>query len=136
MENLQKRIEMIDQLGKQQDELNRKVEEIDEQMKSIQNDMCLELFPLIVNWKPHYNEKAVYINFYSKRSMYVWFTEMQHNTMRFKEVPNENKKISNYISQPTEVFGDEQYTGIIIPYELFILMNQTLKYNTIDKSKY
>jgi hypothetical protein len=136
MENLQKRIEMIDQLGKQQDELNRKVEEIEEQMKSIQNDMCLELFPLIVNWNPRYNDKAVYIDFYSKQAMYVWFTEMRHNSMRFKEVPNENKKISNYMVQSTEISGDEQYTGIIIPYELFILMNQTLKYDTLDKSKY
>ncbi len=136
MENLQKRIDMIVQLGKQQDELNRKVEEIDEQMKVIQNDMCLEIFPLLVNWKPRYNDKAVYIDFYSKQAMYVWFTEMRQNMMRFKEVPNENKKNSNYMLQSTEVFEDDQYTGIIIPYELFILINQTLNYDTLDKSKY
>ncbi|MEI6142909.1 MAG: hypothetical protein WCP85_26770 [Mariniphaga sp.] len=136
MENLQKRIDRIDQLGKQQDELNRKVEEIDEQMKGIQNDMCLEIFPLLVNWKPRYNDKAVYIDFYSKQAMYVWFTEMRQNMMRFKEVPNENKKNSNYMLQSTELFEDDQYTGIIIPYELFILINQTLNYDTLDKSNY
>lgn len=51
-------------------------------------------------WKPYYNEKAVYIMLDEKTAWHVWFLEESSGSFRFREVPNEFTKIHHYYRQP------------------------------------
>ena len=51
-------------------------------------------------WKPYYNEKAVYIVLKEKAAWHVWFMEESINSFRFREAPNEFTDVHHFYRQP------------------------------------
>ena len=85
---------------------------------------------------PLYNEKAVCLSFESHFAYYVWFTERQQNSLRFREVPNESETIFYFVRQNLDSVDSEPWDRIVIPLELFMRLNDKVEFELIDGSRY
>ena len=83
------------------------------------------------NWKPKYNEKAVYITLDDRDASHVWFLEEDTDYFRFREAPNEYTNIRHFCRQriiPSEINERHHW---IIPMQLFQELNSIVGFNFI-----
>ncbi len=85
---------------------------------------------LKVNWKPFYDEKAVFVDLVNETAWHVWFLEQDfrvtENYYRFREVPNDFPIIFNYYAQqeyPKRVEGVHEW---ILPMSVYQAFSQIM----------
>lgn len=63
-------------------------------------DDIIQISLMDYQWKPYYNEKAVYIMLEEKTAWHVWFLEKTTESFRFREAPNEFIDVEHFYRQP------------------------------------
>jgi hypothetical protein len=95
---------------------------------------------LKVNWKPRYNEKAVFVDFVTQDAWHVWFLEQEFrgkvSYYRFREVPNDFHAIFNYYTQWEYPDIENKTHSWILPVPIYKALKQIMKIHLYpDKHK-
>ncbi len=86
---------------------------------------------LKANWKPTYNEKAVYVDLVNKVAWHVWFLEMEtrHSgiSYRFREVPNGFPVMFHFINQPAQPTLETETHSWVLPMKLYQTLARVMR---------